>query len=601
MNMVKTPLQSLLWPDPAFSTERELYMRLGVGAALSMSKNEISFVSGGFANFATYANLFNVGKWHKYCGLEQLSLHLTGTGRFELVVFHAVPEHSYTRLVNEMITLKEGVPQRFELTHPRGFDSRGVVFFELRALADGTLVEAEWHSDMPAKRTPDLMLSITTFKREKAVQATVARFKEFVRDTLIKDHIHLTVVDNGQSADISASDHVTLIPNENLGGAGGFARGLVEARARGASHCLFMDDDAACHFGALERTWMFLAHAIDPKVAVSGALINAQHRWMLWENGAIFDKLCYPEFNGLDLRNLDHLIGMEVAGTADKPANFYGGWWYFAFPVDQAKHMPFPFFVRGDDVSFSLMNDLRIVTLSGVTCFQDEDFSTKETPLTLYLDLRGHLSHHVVAPQLDQGRKGLSKILGWFFFRSLLSCHYETLAALGLALRDFIEGPEYFARNADMQQRRAEIKALTQIELWRPLEGDLPQEKRRFRPENRWHRILMKATLNGHLLPFFSRFGNHITLPSHLRGHRRPIWGASQITYVTPDRRLAYTARHDKAHAFRVTSRFCVSVWVLMTQYKTVRDRWRKGYDALTLGSFWHDVLNIKPTNPSDS
>ncbi len=600
MNMPNAPIQSMLWPDPAFSTERDLYMRLNDGAALSMPRKEICFVSGSFASFATYANLFNVGKWHKYCGLEQLSLHLIGAGRFELVVFHAIPEHSFTRLVNDVITLKEGVPQRFDLQHPHGFGNRGVVFFELRALSDGKLMGAEWHTDMPSKRIPDMMLSITTFKREKAVEATVARFEDFVRDTPLKDHIHLTVVDNGQSADISGSDHVTLIPNENLGGAGGFARGLVQARARGASHCLFMDDDAACHFGALERTWMFLAYVTDPSVAVAGALINAQHRWMLWENGAVFDKLCHPAFNGLDLRNLDQLIRMEVDSTADKPANFYGGWWYFAFPVDQVKHMPFPFFVRGDDVSFSLMNDLRIVTLPGVTCFQDEDFSTKDSPQTFYLDLRNHPAQHLVAPQLDDRRMVLLRMMVWFYLRSFLPCHYESVAALSLAAKDVIEGPEFFARNADMQQRRADIKALTQIEAWRPLEGGLPPEKHRFSPENKWHRLLMKATVNGHLLPFFSRYGNHITLPSNLRGHRRPIWGASQITYVTPDRSRAYTVRHDKAHAFRVTRSFFANVWVLMTQYNAVRARWRKGYDDLTMGSFWNDVLHVKPTNPGD-
>nr|MDJ0822442.1 hypothetical protein [Paracoccaceae bacterium] len=35
--------------------------------------------------------------------------------------------------------------------------------------------------------------------------------------------------------------------------------------------------------------------------------------------------------------------------SATQPDDFYGGWWYFAFAVDAVQHMPFPFFVRGDD------------------------------------------------------------------------------------------------------------------------------------------------------------------------------------------------------------------------------------------------------------
>lgn len=598
MSVADAPLQSLIFPDPALSTERDIYMRLEGGAALSMPGRELRFAPGGFANFATYANLFNIGKWHKYCGIDQLSLHLTGAGTFELVVFHAYPDHSWTRLVNDVITLEDGVAQRFEIEHRDGFDNRGVIFFELRALSDGRLTGADWRTDMAPKRTPDLMLSITTFRREAAVAATVARFEDFMRQTPLRDHIHLTVVDNGQSADITPSEHVTPIANENLGGSGGFARGLIAARERGASHCLFMDDDAASHTEALERTWMFLAHAIDPDTAVAGALINAQHRWQIWENGAVFDKLCRPRFNGLDLRDMGALIAMEFDSTADQPANFYGGWWYFAFPVDRVKHMPFPYFVRGDDVSFSLMNKLRIVTLPGVVCFQDEDFSTKDSPQTMYLDLRNHPSQHLVAPQLSQGRMEMMRMLAWFYLRSFLSCHYESVAALTLALRDAIAGPAFFADNADMVQRRADIKALTQTEVWRPLEGNPPAEKRRFDPENRWHRLLMKATVNGHLLPFFSRFGNRITLPSTLRGHRRPIWGAAHITYLTPDRQRAYTTHHDKKRAWRETKDYMAATWVMWRDYDKIRDRWRRGYDDVTTGSFWTDILKVAPPVP---
>lgn len=599
------PLQSLIWPDPALCTERDLYVRLKDGAALSMPHSSperaIRFIPGGHADFATYANLFNVGKWHKYCGLDQLSLHLSGSGTFELVVFHAYPDHSRTRLVNDVVTLTKDATQRFEITHPDGFQNRGTVFFELRALTDGWLSGADWRTDRAPRRTPELMLSVTTFRREEAVRATVARFEEFIAQTPLRDHIHLTVVDNGKSADIAASSHVTVIPNENLGGAGGFARGLIAARARGASHCLFMDDDASNHPGALERTWMFLAHATDSRTAISGALTNAQYRWQMWENGAIFNQLCRPQFIGLDLREPEQIMDMEFTSTADKPPNFYGGWWYFAFPVEHAHHMPFPFFVRGDDVSFSLMNDFAIVNLPGVISFQDEDFSSKESPQTLYLDLRGHVAHHLVAPHLEIGRKGIMRILAWFFVRSFLSCHYETLSALNLSVRDAIEGPQFFAQNADMAGRRADIKALMDTEVWRDIDGDPPGEKRRFNPDNALHRTLMKLTLNGHLLPFFARFGNHITLPSSMRGHRRSIWGAAQITYVSPDRRRAYTVRHDKKRAWREVRTYLAAVRVMWRDYDEIRARWRSGYNDLTTGPFWQDILKITPPRGPDA
>lgn len=437
-----TTLQSLLWPEPGLCTERDLYVHLEGPAALALSERRLEFCPGGNARFGTYCNLFNLGKWNKRCGLNDLALCLQGAGRFELTVFLALPDRSWERLVNEVIQLLPGEPLTAPVRPPDGVADRGVVFFELTALGQGQLTRADWQTTQQPLRHPDLMLSVTTFRREAAVARTVERFEAFIADSALREHIHLTVVDNGQSADLTPSDTVSVVPNENLGGSGGFARGLLAAQERGASHCLFMDDDASVHMEAIERTWMFLAYATDPATAVAGAVSNAQHRWQLWENGAIFDHICHPQHKGTDLRNLSEVLALEHDSTATRPHNFYGGWWYFAFPVDAVRHMPFPYFVRGDDVSFSLAHDFDIVTLNGVMSHQDEDFSVKETPLTVYLDLRSHLSHHLALPRMEIGRIGVVKIAARFYLRALLACHYETLEATALALEDTLAGPD---------------------------------------------------------------------------------------------------------------------------------------------------------------
>lgn len=593
-------LQRLLWPEPGLCTERDLYVRLDGGAALSMPKQEVHFTAGGFADFSTAMNLFNIGKWHKYCGIEDVSLELVGAGVFELVVVSACPDHSPTRVINDIVELDASGPRVVAVLPPGGFLNRGVLFFQLRALGPGWLKDARWQTVQAPRRMPRLMLSITTFRREDAVRRTVARFENFMATSDLREHMHLSVVDNGQSADIAASDHVTPIPNKNLGGSGGFARGLIAAQERGFSHCLFMDDDAAIHMHALERSWMFLAHAIDESTTVCGGLVNAQYRWQIWEVGAQFHQICYPHFKGLDLRDPAATLQMEFESTAEKPANYYGGWWYFAFPVEPVQHMPFPFFVRGDDISFSLMNRFRMVPLPGVLCFQDEDFPSKESPQTLYLDLRSHLAHHLVTPHLEIGRRGLLKIVARFFVRALLSCHYESLSALNLSLCDTLTGPEFFRQNADMRQRRADINALMSVEVWRPLNGDPPAERRRFNPDRFIDRALMKVTLNGHLMPFFSRLGNDVTLPAKARGARRPIWGAARITYVSADRTKSYTVHHDKTRAWRETRAHFGTAWRLWCNYDKVLDAWRTGYDELTRRDFWQESLAIESADTAE-
>ena len=591
----QTRLQSLIWPEPGFSTEQDLYVRLSAGAALSIEAPRIDFSPGARADFGTYYNLFNSGKWHMHCRLETLFLALEGKGRFELTVFYAHPDRPRERVVQKGVVL-DGV-HVFDVTPANGCDPRGVLFFEVTAQGQGHLSGAHWQTDAAPRRAPDLMVSVTTFQREAAVVRTAERFVRFAKTSPIAEHLHLTIVDNGQSADIPPAPNVTVIPNANLGGSGGFARGLLAAQDRGATHCLFMDDDAAVHMEAIERTWTFLAYATDPGTAVAGAVATARQPWDVWENGALFHQVCRPLFNGTDLRDLTETLAMEFASTAKAPANFYGGWWYFAFPVDGVRHMPFPFFVRGDDVSFSLVHEFTPVTLPGVMSLQDENFSVKETPLTVYLDLRSHLAHHLSLPQMEIGRMGLLKIILRFHLRSLILCHYDTLDAVVLALGDVRAGPGYFADNADLAARRRDIATGTDMERWRSVaQASGTQDRLRLPSHRPGPRFLMKCTLNGHLLPGFGLIGNRITLPAARRGAIRPVWGAARITYHSDDGTRSYAVAHSKRRAWAATRNMLGHAWVLWRDYAALRDRWREGYHDMTQAPFWKRLLGMENT-----
>lgn len=590
-----TPLQGLLWPEYGISTERDLYVRLSGPASLSMGEQSLTFAADGAAAFDTSANMFNLGKWRRHCGLTDLHLRLEGTGTFGLEVFQAPPERSWERLFTETITLTDAAPLDLDLSPRMLPELQGSVIFFLRALDMGKLTNAIWMTADAPRRLPDLALSITTFKREEAVRASVARFERFMQTTPLAKHLHLIVVDNGKSAQITSTDHVTAIENENLGGSGGFSRGLLAAEERGASHCLFMDDDASIQMGAIERTWAFLAYAKDPKTAIAGGMTMANHRWAMWESGATFHRHCRPQWLGTDLRDLGQSLAMEHGSTGTKPHNFYGGWWYFAFPIAEVTYRPFPFFVRGDDVSFSIANRFNIVTLPGVVCFQDADFSDKETLQTIYLDLRSHLAHHLALPSMEIGRRGVIRLIAQFFARSMMQCHYETLQALHLAVRDVLEGPAFFARNADMAERRARIAKMRKAEAWAPLQGDPAASRRRFDPrKNRFARAVMKYSLNGHLLPFFGYWGNRVTLKSGQRGQLNEVWGAARITYLNAEGTQTFTVRHSKLAALKEGVAMTMTLARVALRYGALRDDWRRGYAELASDGFWRQKLGLE-------
>jgi len=582
------PLQALLWPELGVSMEQDLYAKPKGPVRLCGATHTLTFGLDGVADFSTAANLFNLGKWRRECGLKTLGLRFEGRGAFEVTVFQSDLEYPSRSIVKAVVHLTKDHPFQIDLSPFLLPGQMGVVHFTLKSLGEGDLSNAVWETHDPPLRNPSLTLSITTFKREAAVQASVARFESFMKKTALASRFHLLVVDNGRSANIKASAHVTPLDNDNLGGSGGFARGLYEAEARGATHCLFMDDDAAVHMGAMERVWAILAYAQDERTAIVGSLSMANPRWALWESGATFDSFCHPQWLGTDLREFSQVLAMEIGSTLPKPHNFYGGWWFLAFPVASATHKPFPFFVRGDDVSFSLANQFNFVTLPGVVCFQDADFSDKESLQTLYLDLRSHLIHHLALASMDIGVRRILRIPAWFFARSMMQLHYESVEALNLALEDVLRGPKFFAANADMTARRATIAKLRKTEAWALLIGDPPASKRRFDPRTSrfWH-ALMKYSLNGHLLPFFGFWGNHVTLQSGQRGALHEVWGAARITYVSADGSQGFTVRHSKRAALRQGLRMTKNEIALARRYRDLKAQWQKGYADLTSWKFW--------------
>ena len=589
-------LQNIIFPEPEICTEHTLYFRETGATGFSQTRREIWLGEGGAIDFDTYFNLFSLSKWLKACNLSTIFLELHGHGRAELQVLQALADRSWEILHCDIITLDASKPCVLDLSQLIDRAGHSIISFKLRSLdpAGVHLTGGRFTTADQPWALPQLAVSITTFKREDEVRQTVSRLEDFLTTFEYANHIRVQVVDNGNSADIPASDHVVPISNPNYGGAGGFARGLLAATEAGCSHCLFMDDDASFHMENIARTYMFLAFSKDPRTAVSGAMINNTHKWAMWENGAYFDGSCHPIACGTDLRRADSVIQLEFNSLRNKPATFYGGWWFFAFAIDQVKHHPFPFFVRGDDISFSLMNDFNIFTLNGVVSFQD-DFSEKESAQTLYLDLRNHIIQHLVTPELARSPLGTAKVAIRFIMRSLLRFHYESARAQLLAWQDVMRGPDFFDENIDMAKRRADIKALMQNEVWQDFTAGPLSERRRLTKRGRPARTRLGLwTLNGHLVPFSGRRWDKVTLGMAERGIVYPAFGAAKITYLNGNRDKSYTVSQSKWAFFKICIQMAGTMRRFLRDHDKLKSAYQTGYARLTTPDYWKAKLSLK-------
>lgn len=583
-------LQRLALPEPGEEARLCLSGGTPTGTGLRLSPGEL-------CDLGSWMNLFWQEVWQETAA-RMPEWRLQGSGRLRVELYHPLPpeqrrlrprtrkaERPETRVRRRLLATVEVDLDRSALSLPL---PPGVPLLGLRLTAltrvqiDGGGVVAR----APLDRDIRLALVITTWRREAQAQASAARLSALLASGQMPG-AHLFLIDNGQSLSLPPLPHVSQIANRNLGGAGGFARGLAEARARGFSHCLFMDDDATCRDEAILRCHRLLQLARRADTAVAGAMLTKATPWKIWEMGARFDGLCQPLHHGTDLRDPAALARMLSAPARGK--GLYGGWWFFAFPLAPLRHDPFPFFLRGDDSGFALANRFHLLVLNGIAAIQ-EGFDAKQSPLTAYLDLRYHLHHLLVQPGMARSARLLVPLR--LVIRDLLAMRYDSAQAALLAWADVMQGPAHFESHVDLGDRRERIAALTRDELWQDGRPAMPPPLPPSPLPRRWQGVAMRLLLNGHCLPFWRSFGARRQLPADCRGLLWLVWGAAELRYIAADAGTAVrsmTLRHDKRRFWGLMARMLRLwlLWVLRTG--ALQREFRRDHARLTSPRFWQD------------
>lgn len=584
-------LQSVVLPNLDLPGHEHLYVRLNDRAFCELAHRRIGFAAGGEVWTDTFYGGLTVAAWKRTSPVRTLLLELEGEGEFVASIGVHRLGHALLWLSENDITLAPGSPAQVPV---QGWErvNAGMLFLRLRARRAGWLTAARYRTEDPAPKHVRLGLVITHFNRPGQVQPAVERLRRHVlQHPEFAERITLTVVDNSRSLTLAAGDGVTHFPNRNFGGSGGFARGLLALEDDGrTTHVLFMDDDASCEADAILRTYALLRYATSPRLAIAGALLDEAEPWQLLEKGACFDGKCRPLHVGRDVRHVDELLWAERQRVRPD----YGGWWFFAFPLRGLEHYPFPFFVRGDDVFFSLANRFEIFTLNGIACLA-EDFGVKHGPLTAYLDGRYHLVHAVLR---EQGRtRILRRLVSNQFVKPLFGYHYASARAFTLALRHVAQGPRFFEENLDLAAVRAQIGAWTPSEKMLPLgHPGLKLRGPRSGKEKPLRRLLRVMTLQGFLLP------GALLINRRLYVHEKSFYGRGsavfrfrRVLYEHWPSDTGYIAELDRTQFFRELRAFAVAMSGLVRRLPELRREYAEAVPRLTSRAFWREVYALAP------
>ncbi len=573
-------VQSGIFPKLSLCSQIDLYFRNNQFANLHINDSFFSLDKFGKVSTDTYFNSLSVGKWKRYTNVNDLIFSVKFKGKIK-IIWRLDRLHFSHKLIEEMHLESDNVTETsFPLTFWKDLED-GMLSFDIEALDYSELYSFFYSTNSDILNPISLGVVITHFNRQQYVLPALDRLKsELLLDSYFKNKVSLNVVDNSQN--LPEIDGVNIIPNENLGGSGGFTRGLMHLKENGSyTHCLFMDDDASCEVEGIKRTISFLEHALDHKTALAGAMLREAEMFRQFENGAKFDGVCKAVKPNLDLREVHSLLINEQEEHID-----YGGWWFFAFPLSEVKHYAFPYFVRGDDSGFSLVHDFKILTLNGISSWQ-EDFSLKNGPLPHYLDTRYHIMHYL--HNLVRGNaKDVIKTTARMCLKNLLSYQYETALASILAMEDVMKGKSFWEQNVSMSERRPEIQKIISAEKVIDIPYEVSSNVIWGKPEEgRLARLFRWATLNGHILPkaFFKK--GMVWQPKGFGGNLREVYRYNKVLYIHWPTQKGFILEHDKKKFFSYLIRYTKAAFNLYKNYDSLKKEYQSSYDELTSAEFW--------------
>ena len=584
-------LYDFLSPTYELCCEEPLYyLFAGERAYYSFEDKCVHLKKNSSVDLLTYFNAFSAVKWQSYTNVDHLSMYLDFAGEARAEVIHICEAGKRV-----LTSWKVKADQRATLELPLGtYPDTGIIGLCIHAERECVLYGGGYLTDAPETQPVRLGIGITTFRREEAVKASVARLgKAIAAHSLYHDLIDITVVDNGQTLAPEDVPAAHLIPNKNLGGTGGFMRSLIHYQeGETYTHCLFMDDDASCEAGSLFRSMSFMRHAKDTSTAISGAMLSENVQFIQWENGAWFDKCCHPMHCNYDLRDSNVLVLNE---REDAPQPTYGAWWFFMFPVNRVEMYSFPFFVRGDDIEFSYTNKFKIIRMNGIAVWQ-EDFKIKESPMTLYLDVRSHVLHHLVLEHIDHGPVQILKMVWAFFHRFNWAYQYDTANAIAMSFSDMLGGPKYWQDNMDTGKIRAKIKEKYTVEALHPLREnyrDIPEALENVRLPF-CTKFIRRVSLNGHLLPgCMVRKGinrlNKYQIPFINR-----VFLRDEVLVCNEINKTEYVLKSNTGYFLKNVYLLTLSSLRFLRNYNSLKHEYRTFLAGLKQDNFWRDTFISK-------
>lgn len=423
-------------------------------------------------SLATYFNAFPASYWAAWSTLTGVVLRVQTKGRGRINVFRSNARGVVQRI--DGVEVAGEANSEFELPFSSFLDG-GWLWFDLIAEDEALeLIEANWLAPLGSEPRVHgtATVSITTLNRGDYCTALL---QDIGSDREVLAAIdRILVVDQGTerlrdnpgfaAAEAALGHKLRVIEQANLGGSGGFSRGMLEtSRAGESEYIVLLDDDVEIEPESLRRALMFANFCSEPTI-VGGHMFDMYDKAKLhaFAEGIRWSPFVWGPFtpgrHDFGDSNLRQTTWLHRRFDVD-----YNGWWMSLIPVSVIEDIgaSLPVFIKWDDAEYSLRareRGVATVSLPGAAVWHvswvDKDDSHD---WQAFFHARNRLVAALLHSPIARGGR-LSRANLAADVKNLLTMDYYTVAMRHEAIRNVFAGPEQL--HDDMRDRLARVREL---------------------------------------------------------------------------------------------------------------------------------------------
>ena len=424
---------------------------------MSLTLNDRGHMSG-----CTFFNAFPASYWRRWTAVKTVRFTVSIVGNAKISVFRSTGRGLIYPVAERVVQTEDSAVSVCVDVPMVGLMDGGYFWFDAESL-DGpvTVTDAAWavpRSARTAEHDTSMSIAITTFNRAaycmnqlRAIAGSSALRKRL--DTVYcTDQGSDLVCEQEGFTEISADlgQQLTYIQQANLGGSGGFSRGMYETvKAGDSDFVLLLDDDAVSEPESILRSIQFSDYTIRP-VLVGGGMFHLDNRTMLYTQGERINPQrmwMYPS------KSMGYNHDFSVEPLRDSPDRHqridedFNGWWMCLIPVAVMRKigLSLPVFIKFDDIEYGLRAGkagFPTVCLPGVAVWHQawhdkdparswEEYFTERNRWIAAL-----LTYPDTPPRMLLETLYGDASLGLRFVYSAMALHH-------MALKDIMRGPQY--------------------------------------------------------------------------------------------------------------------------------------------------------------